>query len=269
MDLLRAPDRSVRLVAIEKVGEQDSATVAEALLEQLTHPDRTLRDAALARLAKLGRGRQALISALLAAETPDRAWSLAKAQVPFARDYPAGWRDKVFAAACDYLEREDRRADALFFLLREDNGADLRDRLEERALAHRKKKAYDKAQVCLRLLARDPACGFATRLELACCALKTSAQDLATQAREDDLALHQFAGLLQHHEDELFPAVEKVKWLDPEDLYYLGFHFVEKDGVSRRFGTQVLRLVVKRGGRSKVAQAAKSKVTAAGLDEKG
>jgi hypothetical protein len=267
--LLHAPDKMVRLVAVEKLGDQNTAEVADALLEQMSHPDRALRDAALARLVKLDRGRQALLGALLDAEAPDRAWSLAKAQAPFINDYPASWRDKVFAAASEHLEGEDRRADALFFLLREDDAADLRDRLEEQAQTHRKKKAYEQAQACLRLLTRDPACGFAIRLELACCLLKTSAQELATQAREDDPALHQFAGLIQHHEDELLPAVEKIKWLEPEDLYYVGFHFVEKDGAARKFGTQVLQLVVKRGGRSKVAQAAKSKVKSAGLDEKG
>ncbi len=133
-------------------------------------------------------------------------------------------------------------------------------------MAHRKKKAYEQALLYLRLLTRDPACAFATRLELAGCGLKVSPQDLAAQAREDDPALNAFAGLLQHHADELFPALETMKWLDPEDLYYLGFHFVEQDGAGRKFGGQVLGLLVKRAGRTKLAQSARSKLRSAGLE---
>lgn len=263
--LLRAPDLMVRRVAIDKVGDRDTAEVAGGLLEQMQHPDRSLRDAALARLARLDHGRDALTKALLDADTPDRAWSLAKTQTQFARDYPAAWRDKVFTKASSYLEAEDRRADALFHLLREANPADLRDRLEEKGLALRKKKAYEKALLYFRLLARDPACGFPVRLELAACALKLSAHDLTAQARADDPALQQFAGLLQHHEDELFDALEKIKWLEAEELYYLGFDFAEKEGASRKIGGQVLHLVVKRWPKIKVGQAAKSKLRSHGL----
>ncbi len=263
--LLRAPDKMVRLVAIEKVGGQDTTEIAGALLEQMNHPDRGLREAALKSLARLNHGRQALTSALLDADTTERAWSLAKAQTPFVKDYPASWRDPVLAKACDYLEADDRRADPLFFLLRELDPAGLRDRLEERALAQRKKKAYERALPFLRLLARDPACAFSIRLELACCGLKLSAHDLTAQAREDDPCLIQFTGLVQHHEDELFPALEAVKWLEAEDLYYLGFHFAEQEGASRKFGAQILHLLLKRSPRTKLAQSAKSKLKSAGL----
>jgi hypothetical protein len=256
----------VRVVAVEKVGDQNTTEAAEGLLEQLSHPDRGLRDAALERLAKLDKGRQALTGALLEADTADRAWFLAKAQAPFVKDYPGSWRKPVFAKACAYQENEDRRADAFFFLLREADPTELRDGLEDRAAAHRKKKAYEKALSLLRLLARDPTCAFPVRLELAACGLKVSAKDLASAAREDDPSLTQFAGLIQHHEEELFPALEKLRWLDPEDLYYLGFHFAEKDGAAKKFGAQVLHLLLKRSSKGKLSQAAKSKLRSQGLE---
>ena len=64
----------------------------------------------------------------------------------------------------------------------------------------------------------------------------------------------------------MFKQLGKVKWLDPEDLYYLGFHFAEQGGYQRQFGADVLKLVLKRSPRSKVAQAAKSKLRSAGMD---
>jgi hypothetical protein len=240
--------------------------VAEALLEQLQHPERSLRDAALARLTRLEAGRKALARQLLETDSVDRAWNLARAQAPFVKNYPPSWRDPIFEKACEYHLDKDRLAEPLLFLLKEGDAAALRDRIEEKALGFRKKKAYDKALAFLKLLTRDPACAFPIRLELASCGLKLSAKELAAPDRADDPSLEQFAGMVQHHGDELMPALEKIKWLDPDDLYYLGFDLVERGGPYRKFGAEVLHLVIKRGGRNKIAQQAKSKLKSVGLD---
>ncbi len=266
LTLLEAADVAVRKLALEKVGDRDTAEVADALLRQLDHPDRSLRDAALARLARLKQGQKALTTALLGAESPDRVWMLARTQAPFAAGYPQDWREKVFAQACKYLEANDRRAEALLFLLREADAAELRERLEQRAIYWRKKKAYDMALMYLRLLIRDPSSGFPIRLEPACCGLRVSGHDLAAEARASDPCLQQFATLCQGYEAELSAELEKIKWLEPEDLYYLGFHFAEQVGQQRQFGGKVLRLLLKRAGRTKLAQAAKSKLRGAGLE---
>ncbi len=168
LTLLQAPDVAIRKLALDKIGDRDTAEVAGALLEQLHHPDRSLRDGALARLTRLKQGQKALTAALLEAETPDSAWMLARAQTPFTRSYPPEWREKVFTQACEYLESGDRRADPLLFLLREADPGELRQRLEDRAIHWRKKKAYETSLSYLRLLIRDPASGFPIRWELAC-----------------------------------------------------------------------------------------------------
>jgi HEAT repeat protein len=265
LSLLAAPDLTVRQVALEKVGDRDAPAVAAALLAQLDHPDRGLREAALARLTRLKHGRAALTRALLGADSPDRAWPLAKAQAPFVKDYPAAWRDEVFEQACEHLEAGDRQADPLLFLLREADAHDLRDRLEARAEHWRKKKDYPAALLYLRLLARDPACAFPTRLELAACGLKVSGHDLAADARAADPTLQQFIHLAHNFEAELLEQLPKLKWLDPDDLYYLGFHLAEQDGRARQVGAAALNLVLKRSPRSKLAQAAKSKLRSAGV----
>ena len=265
LTLLRAPDVAVRRLALDKVGDRDDPETAAAIAAQLRHADRGLRDAALARLSKLEHGRQALTAALLEAATPDHAWPLARAVAPFARPFSAAWRGEVFDRAGKHLEAGDRRADPLLFLLRETDAADLRDRLEQRALALRKKKAYPTALLYLRLLARDPACGFAIRLELAACGLKVSGKELAAESRAADPCLGQFAMLCQQDEAELVRQVEQIKWLEAEDLYYLGFDLVEHEGRAKKAGGEVLKLAAKRAPRTKVGQAAKRKMASAGL----
>lgn len=268
LPLFDAPDVAVRKLAIEKIGDHDTTAVADALLKQLSHPDRSLRDEAVNRLAKLDQGRKSLAEAVLKADTADTAWNLARAQTALVRDYSPALKKQLLAKACSYLDDGDRRADALLHLLREADAHELRDRLEERALALRKKKNYDGALTYLKLLGRDPACGAAVRLELAGCGLKVSSQDLSAEARSTEPCLPQFAGLIHSHPVELLDFVKKAKWLDPEDLFYIGFHFAEqeRDKQERTFGGEALKQVVKRSPRSKLAKDARAKLGSAGLD---
>lgn len=264
--LLDAPDVAVRRAAVEKVGDRDSPAVAAALLKQLHHPDKALREAALVCLLRQRHGRKKLIEGLLGAQTSDETWLLARAQAGAAREYTTEQRKRIFARACNYVDAADRRADALLFLLREADSRQLQDMLADRALALRKKKNYAGALPYLRLLARDPACGIPLRFELACCGLKTSDHELTAEARAADHCLEQFGRLLPDHHDELLKFINKAKWLDAADLFYLGFHFAEKDRRDKEFGGQVLRLVIKRWPRAKWAKDAKSKLRREALD---
>lgn len=264
--LFAAPDPATRRFVMDKLGERDKPEVADGLIQQLQHSDRSLRDEAMTRLAKLEHGRQALARALLTAASADETWALARAQMPFVRDYSVTVRGKIFAQLCSYLEAIDRRAEALQALLREADARSLRDQLADRALTLRKKKDYARALIYLRLLTRDPACGEDIRFEHAGCALKQSSHDVAPDARAADPALHSFAGLLHRHETEPLQMVEKAKWFEPEDLFYLGFHFAEGHGPEREFGAGVLRLLIKRSAKSKLAKDARSKLRSQGLN---
>lgn len=266
VELLHAPDVAARRLALDKVGDRDTAEVAAALMDQLAHPDRGLRDAARNRLAKLDHGRKALATAVLKAASPDEMWQLARSVGPFVGTFPEKLRGELFTHACKYLEADDHRADPLLFLLREADAPGLRDRLHEQGVAKRKKKDYETALKYLKLLARDPAVGFPVRLELALCGLKTSGKDVAGDARANDPALRQFEHVLAQDADEVLKQVQKAKWLDAEDLYYLGFHFAERFGKEKDFGAEVLKAVVKGSPRSKVAAAAKNKLKSVAAD---
>ena len=101
---------------------------------------------------------------------------------------------------------------------------------------------------------------------MAACGLKVSGKDLNADARAADPALHQFAALIHSHEAEATEMLQKAKWLGPEDLFYLGFHFAEKDRQEQKFGGTALKLVVKRSKKSKLAKDAKMKLKREGLD---
>jgi HEAT repeat protein len=264
--LLEAPDVTVRNFAIEKLGERDSAQVADALMTQLDHPDQMLRDRALGCLAKMKYGRQNLARLLVENDDVQKTWLLAKALTSFVSDFPPSWFELLYSKGVQWLEAGDRRHEPLMYLFRATRLKDLSARLERRGLELRKKKKYAGAINYLRLLARDPACSPQLRLELACCGLKTGNRDLAPEARSADPTLAQFGRLLPAYESEVLSFLKSAKWLEPAELFYLGFHFADKDGPTRRFGGQVLKLLIQRSPRSKIAQDAKRKLRSAGLE---
>jgi HEAT repeat protein len=265
LKLFSAPDVAARRLGLDKVGNFDTPQVSAAILQQLDHPDRTWRDQAVQSLAALDKGRRALVRELVTANSVERAWALARIQAPLLANYEAGLRRTLFARACELVEKDDRRADALLFLLRESDPRGLRDQLEKCGLAFRKKKNYDKAARFFRLLSRDPACGDMIRLELAGCGLKASAKDLAAETRSSDPCLEQFAAIIHRNAIDVAAAVSKASWLGADELFYLGFHFVERSGPEKDFGTSVLRQVTKRFPHAKVAKLAKNKLRSQGV----
>ncbi|MBI2808773.1 MAG: HEAT repeat domain-containing protein [Planctomycetes bacterium] len=263
--LLDAPDVATRRFAVEKLHGIENAEVAQAMLAQLRHPDRGLREEAGNALLGYGAGRAALLDGLFAAEDADRAWYFARGMAPAARDLTAAQRARLFAQAAKYHDADDRRAAALLFLLREVDHDWLRDQLEVTALDLRKKKKYAEALGYYRLLAQDPACSEETRFDLAATGLKESARDLSPDQRAKDPPLHHFTRLLQNPAFDLIGHIAKAKWLDVEDLFYVGFHYAEQTHHARDFGKAVLELVVKRLPKSEIGKQAKRKLKSAGL----
>jgi hypothetical protein len=94
------------------------------------------------------------------------------------------------------------------------------------------------------------------------CGLRLSAKEVALDARQNDACLRQFAHCLAADAAETQTAVEKAKWLEPEDLFYLGFHFSEHFHQEKDFGVAVLQHLVKSSPKSKVAASAKNKLKA-------
>jgi HEAT repeat protein len=265
LQLLEAPDVAARRLAVDKLKDVPSAAAARALLGQIRHPDRALRESALAALCGVPAGRQALLAALLEAATPDEAWSLARAQSRCAAELPPAARARLFEHACSYQDQDDRRAEPLWFLLREIDHDGTRDRIEERALALRKKKNYAGALAYFRLLTRDPACAEETRFEQAVTALKLAQHDASPAARQGDPVLAQLARLVQDPSFDLIGRLTRARWLEPEDLFYLGFHFAEQHHQAKELGGKILELVVQRSPRSNLAKDAKRKLKSEGL----
>jgi hypothetical protein len=265
LGLLQAPDVATRRFALERIGNLDRLDVARAVMVLLDDSDPELRNQAAGRLKQTSNGKRLLAEAILNAESPERAWFLAKIYARKGEWPKDGPGKKILEKAFKYLEAADRRADALLFVFREADTGKLRDQLERRALALRKKKNYAAANTYFRTLMRDPAIPEALRLESALTALKISKRDAELEARLADPAIQQLGALVRRGTEDLADLAESANWLDADDLFYVGFHFIEAKGAEREFGARVLEHMLKRFPRNSLSRFAKQKLKAQGF----
>src|SRR5262249_6230326 len=108
-----------------------------------------------------------------------------------------------------------------------------------------------------RLLCRSDRATDDDRYVLASLDLARGARDTRPAARASDEGLRQLSVLLGRGYD-LAAALRKDRALGPEQIYYVGFHFAEE---GHPLGQELLREVVKKGGRGKVARMAKNKLS--------
>ncbi|QEL18183.1 HEAT repeat domain-containing protein [Limnoglobus roseus] len=262
--LLHAPDIAARRLAMDKIGDRDTNEVAEGLLAQFHHSDRSVRDTARSRLQKLKSGRKALVKGLIESQGHDETWQFARTIATFGKELTPSARTEIFETTCAYLEKSDHRTDPFLFVLREIDAGELQDKLVEQAVGLRKKKKYDAAMTYLKAVARDPSVGFAVRLEIALNGLKVSRKEADPHSRESDPCLRNFDTLFQQDAEQLVKELDKAKFLDEEDLFYVGFHFAEQIGRPQQLGVDLLKLVVKRNPKSEAGKSAKNKLKSVG-----
>jgi hypothetical protein len=98
------------------------------------------------------------------------------------------------------------------------------------------------------------------RYRLAVRSLSPRASATSAAAHSTDPALERFTQLVGRGFD-LPAAMRKDQALSLEQLYYVGFYFAER---KHPIGSELLELVVERGGRSKVGKMAKNKLALSG-----
>jgi hypothetical protein len=107
------------------------------------------------------------------------------------------------------------------------------------------------------------------RYQLSFSGLKTSPKDLAPGRRGEDPCLRGFTALMRDPSFKLLDILAKdKKLLEPEDVFYLGFHFAESAlGHERQFSQQIFEFLIKTWPKSEQAKAAKNKLKTEGKNE--
>ncbi len=199
-----------------------------------------------------------LAKALLEIEDADRGWLLRNVLRPSAKRVAAPTRKTMLEAAIQRLSAGNRNWEPLLATVRDADPGGTGEAL--RALAHRMRKtAPEKAITVLRVLCRSDGCTDDDRYALAAAELARGAQDTRPAARSGDESLRLLGALLDRGVD-VGALLRKDKSIELDHLYYVGFHFAEE---GHPLGEELLRIVADKGGRTKIAKMAKSKLALA------
>ena len=254
------PDPERARFAIEQLGRQPGAEAAEALVEIVCKRDRRRAELAAEGLAGREEAVPALAKALLETEDADRAWLLRKVLGPLAKKIKPALREQLLEAALEKLAASERGWEAAYDVARDADPAATTAARPPRARKREKGNNDHKAVAVLRLLCRGDHASPDDRYRLASHELVRSRRDTSATARAADEGLKHLEELLAKGFDVL-ASLRKDRALGLEELYYVGFHFAEK---RLPLGAEVLAEVAKKGGRTKLAKMAKSKLELAG-----
>jgi len=257
--LVEHPDLDRGRFVIEHLGRQPGAEATRVLVKVLTNLDRKRAEIAAGVLGGREDAVAPLAKALLETKDADRAWMMRNVLRPSAKKVPPAVRKQLLEVATDRLADGERNWEALLDVARDGDPDAVADALRALSLKLRKAQNIEKALTVLALLCRSDRSTDADRYALASLELQKGTHDTRPAARAGDPALHKLAVLLTKGFD-VGSALRKDRSMELEDLYYVGFHFVEE---GHPVGEELLSEVVKKGGRGKVAKMAKNKLTLA------
>jgi hypothetical protein len=265
--LAKSKSADVRRFAVRKLGYQKGRKIVALMLDWLADADQEVRDIAARALCHIEDATKPLLDKLGKATAANDAWALVKLLKPHADRLLKDARRKISARCFELLEKDDPRAEAYIWLLRNLDAAGFNAQLAGVGEGFRKRRKFPAAVHCLRMLANTELFTPQVRYQLSFSGLKVSAKELSPARRGEDPCLRGFGTLLRDPSFKLFDALARdKKLLDPEDVFYLGFHFAESPlGHERKFSEEVFELLLDAWPRSEQARAAKNKLKSAGV----
>ncbi|HJZ83917.1 MAG TPA: HEAT repeat domain-containing protein [Polyangia bacterium] len=257
-----------RRFAVERVGQAEvGAREAAELVAKLDAPDAAVRDAAARSLARVEAAAVPLVKALLAADSADRIRRLTGILRAHAIKLSPPLRATLAERALALADAADPLAEPMLEVLRAADPSLYAERLAARADKLRKAKRWHDAWSALRPLVRAGVpLDENTRYLIAVVGLKASGKDLLRAARSTDPALAQLVALLGDGVP-VGARLRKERDLEPDDLFYVGFNFVESsDPDEKDFGAELLEHLAESSPRSKLGKSARNKLKLAGVE---
>jgi HEAT repeat protein len=251
------PARAAFVIAL--LGKQETSDATKALALLVLKGERRRAEMAAHELEGKEVAAGPLAKALAEAKDPDRAWLLRNVLRPLAKKIAPAQRKELLEIALARLEAGERGWEALMDVARDADSHAVALALRTLAQKLRKQGAAEKAATVLTLLCRSDRATDDDRYAVASLLLGKSGKDTRPAARASDEALGMLSSLLSRGYD-VASALRKDRALELEELYYVGFHFVEE---GHGLGEELLEQVVDKGGRGKVAKMAKNKLALA------
>ena len=257
--LIAHPDVERAKLVIDMLAHRQTQDSAAQLVQVIAEHDMRKAKLAASALASRKDAIPALVIALATSSERERGRLLFKVLYPWAGDLSAAQRRKLLGAVATRLEKGEQGWQSAFDIADAASPKDAAKMLRGVFDKIKRRKPPERATNVLRLLTRIGQATHDDRYQLASRLLATSHKDTSPTARRGDDALRELARLLREGYD-IVKALRKDRSVGLEELYYLGFHFIEEGHPA---GEDLLQQVVAKGGRKKIAKMAKNKLALA------
>jgi HEAT repeat protein len=264
---LEGNDPALRRFAVTALGEIDSPRTAKALIGVLEGDNPDLRDRAAQSLRRLGSAVSLLFAELCAAPDRESAWRLARILRPHAPNFKPDQIRKLAAAAIEWLEPGDARAEALVSVLGDRHAETLSVAAIKRARLLKKTREAGSILNLLRPLRREgDELPTEVRYEMALAELIMGRKDVVREVRLSNPGLRDLEILAQDREFDLLTRLRKEKdVLAADEFYLIGAHFAERAFGERVLGGDLLRWLIKIFPEEAAASSAASKLVMEGF----
>ena len=256
--LLQSPHGEIQKFALRKMGAFSTPATVRTLVEQLGDPDYRRRDVAASSLRKIPEARAALIKELLTCDDASKAWSIAELLPSFEGKWRQDTLQLLWQRLQAALAADERIQTAFLYVLKQADTNFTRNQLVVQGARFIKAKKYKEAVAFLTPLKDFADIEPENKFQLAVAQLKLHSHTLASHRHHPAVEL--LADLYRNSAYPLSEALRKEKSLDPEEVFSLGFNFVERPGDERTLGKDLLEHIASKFPRNKIGKSAKNKL---------
>lgn len=263
-----SPHFSVHIHVLERLSKENSPELAKAILPFLRDSRYRVREAAERAL----RAMPVAVGDLFAVLADSTDTDLSTRVHGILRDYPQDVKRKFLDRAIQRFmllyDRNDRRAQFFLEFIRGIDPEPLRRTIYSKVESLKRGRVQDrwiKIARFLQVLWDQHLITPEGRYTFALALIQQSNKDLSPHARRANLGLQVLRALIYDNAPGLVERLTRSKDLGLEELFYIGFHFMEEGGELRPFARGLLEQIVKRSPASKTGQAALQKLTLHGI----
>lgn len=256
--LMQSPHGEVQKFALRKMGAFSTPATVRTLVEQLGDPDYRRRDVAASSLRKIPEARATLIKELIACDDASKAWSIAELLPSFEGKWRQDTLELLWKRLHAALSAEERIQTAFLHVLKHADVNYTRHQLARHGAQLVKAKKYKDAVAFLNPLKDFAEIEPENKFQLALAQLKLHSHTLASHRHHPAVEL--LADLYRNSAYPLFEILRKEKALVPEEVFSLGFNFVERPGDERGLGKDLLEHIASKFPRNKIGKSAKNKL---------
>jgi HEAT repeat protein len=256
--LMQSPHGEVQKFALRKMGAFSTPATVRTLVEQLGDPDYRRRDVAASSLRKIPEARAALIKELVTCDDASKAWSIAELLPSFEGKWRQDTLELLWKRLQAALIAEERIQTAFLHVLKQADANYTRDQLAAQGARLVKAKKYKEAVAFLTPLKDFAEIEPENKFHLAVAQLKLHSHTVASHRHHPAVEL--LADLYRNSAYPLFEALRKERSLEPEEVFSLGFSFVERPGDERTLGKDLLEHIASKFPRNKIGKSAKNKL---------